>query len=84
MYLKSYLEGDTFGELAMMYNAPRAATIQCSKEGILYGLDRMTFKNIVQESASKRREKFRQFLSKISILSEIDPYEREQLCDILK
>jgi len=30
-----------------MYNAPRAASIKCSKSGILYGLDRQTFKNII-------------------------------------
>jgi cAMP-dependent protein kinase regulator len=57
-----------------MYNAPRAASIKCSKEGVLYGLDRQTFKNIVDESANRRREKFRSMLSNISILSEIDPY----------
>lgn len=68
----------------MMYNAPRAASIKCTKDGILYGLDRLTFKNIVEEAANRRRQKFREILSKISILSEIDPYEREQLCDILK
>ena len=68
----------------MMYNAPRAASINCVSDGILYGLDRATFKHIVEESAIRRRSKFRNILSKISILAEIDPYEREQLCDILK
>ena len=68
----------------MMYNAPRAASIQCTSSGTLYGLDRATFKHIVEESAIRRRNKFRDILCRISILSEIDPYEREQLCDILK
>jgi cAMP-dependent protein kinase regulator len=83
-YLKTYKTGETFGELALMYTAPRAATIVCSKPGVLYGLDRQTFKRVVEEAATRRREKFRVILSKVSILSEIDPYEREQLCDILK
>jgi len=30
-----------------MYTAPRAATIKCSKKGVLYGLDRQTFKHII-------------------------------------
>lgn len=38
-----------------MYNAPRAATIVCAKPGVLYGLDRSTFINIVQEAAMKKR-----------------------------
>jgi len=27
--LKTYKHGEAFGELALMYNAPRAATIVC-------------------------------------------------------
>lgn len=44
-----------FGELALMYNAPRAATIQCTTEGVVYGLDRMTFQNIIQEATQAKR-----------------------------
>ncbi|MFO0131895.1 MAG: cyclic nucleotide-binding domain-containing protein [bacterium] len=29
-----------FGELALLYNAPRAATIECITECILFSLDR--------------------------------------------
>lgn len=28
-YLKTYKTGEAFGELSLMYNAPRAATITC-------------------------------------------------------
>ena len=66
-----------------MYNAPRAATIKCSKVGVIYGLDRQTFKRIIEEASNKRRGKFQAILSKVEILSQIDPYEKEQLCDIL-
>ncbi len=38
-----------------MYTAPRAASIKCSKQGTLYGLDRQTFKHIIEEAANKRR-----------------------------
>jgi cAMP-dependent protein kinase regulator len=52
--MKTYLTGESFGELALMYNSPRAATIRCSKSGILYGLDRQTFINIVQQLAQNK------------------------------
>ncbi len=39
-----------------MYNAPRAATIKCKTVGKLYGLDRSTFTNIIQEAAMKKRK----------------------------
>ena len=67
-----------------MYNAPRAASIKASNDGKLFGLDRATFNHIVQESASKKRKYYSNILSKVEILAQIDPYEKEQLCDTLK
>jgi len=67
-----------------MYNAPRAASIKSKGDGKLFGLDRTTFNNIVQEAATKKRKYYSSILSKVEILAEIDPYEKEQLCDTLK
>lgn len=64
-YLKTYKTGEYFGQLALMYTAPRAASIKCKTPGVLYGLDRLTFKHIIQEAANKRREKFTNFFSKV-------------------
>lgn len=83
-YLKTYKVGDFFGELALMYNAPRAASIKCKTPGKLFGLDRATFNHIVQESATKKRKYYSEILSKVEILAEVDPYEKEQMCDILR
>jgi len=83
-YLKTYQPGEFFGELALMYNAPRAASIRCKNAGKLYGLDRYSFNNIVQEAATKKRKYYSEVLSKVDILADIDPYEKEQLCDSLK
>lgn len=38
--LKMYNPGEAFGELALLYNAPRAATITAESECVLYVLDR--------------------------------------------
>ena len=38
--------GESFGELALMYNCPRAATIKCAKAGTLIALDRATFRSV--------------------------------------
>lgn len=64
-FLKTYLTGDAFGELALMYNAPRAATIVCKTPGKMYSLDRLTFVNIVQEAAIKKRKANLEVLSKV-------------------
>ena len=45
----TYYKGDAFGELALMYNTPRAATVQCINAGTLWALDRVAFRQILME-----------------------------------
>lgn len=50
-FLKNYVPGEAFGELALLYNAPRAATITALNDATLYSLDWHTFNFIVKGSA---------------------------------
>ena len=83
-YLKTYIPGESFGELALLYNAPRAASIITKTKCDLWVLDRETFTNIVKDAAQKKREKYETFLKKVDILSTIDTYELTQICDAVK
>ncbi|PFH36401.1 cAMP-dependent protein kinase regulatory subunit [Besnoitia besnoiti] len=76
--------GDAFGELALMYNAPRAATVIAADDMQLWALDRDSFTNIVRDAAAKKREIFEESLKEVSILKDMDPYERSKLSDALK
>lgn len=80
-YLKTYQPGEAFGELALLYNAPRAATIKASSDCIFWVLDRECFNHIVKDSAAKKRERYEHFLTQVDLLSEMDPYERGKLAD---
>lgn len=79
--MKKYEKGDAFGELALLYNAPRAATITTETECTLWVLDRETFNHIVKDASRKRREKYEEFLMKVKILESMDSYERSVLSD---
>ena len=83
-YLKTYKPGESFGELALLYNAPRAATIRAKTDSTCWALDRECFNNIVKDAAMKKREKYENTLKKVEILKSIDPYELGQICDALK
>ena len=82
-YLKTYVPGEAFGELALLYNAPRAASIIAEDEAVCYKLDRDCFNNIVKESAIKRRQRYDEFVQKIELLQELDAFERGKLTDAL-
>lgn len=83
-YLKTYIPGESFGELSLLYNAPRAANIIAKTDSVLFALDRETFNHIVKDAAMKRRERYENFLKKVELLQSMDPYERMQLADGLK
>ncbi len=83
-YLKTYTSGEAFGELALLYNAPRAANIKAKTNGTLFKLDRDTFTNIVSKGAQARREKYEKFLRKMDIFSTLDDYEITNLSEALR
>jgi cAMP-dependent protein kinase regulator len=50
-FLKVYNPGEAFGELSLLYNAPRAASIIANEDCICWALDRECFNNIVKDAA---------------------------------
>jgi cAMP-dependent protein kinase regulator len=80
----TYKAGDAFGQLALMYNAPRAATCRVSSaQAKLWTLDRVSFKVVIASSAIRRRQGFVDFLSHVPILKSLSDAERLLLADSL-
>ncbi|KAK8095892.1 hypothetical protein PG999_013914 [Apiospora kogelbergensis] len=77
--------GGSFGELALMYNAPRAATVMSAESGCnLWALDRVTFRRILMESTFARRRMYENFLEEVPLLKSLTPYERSKIADALE
>ena len=76
--------GTSFGELALMYNAPRAATVVSTEPSVLWQMDRVTFRRIIMDSAFQRRRMYESFLEEVPILSSLTPYERSKIADALE
>mmetsp|Transcript_53952 Transcript_53952/g.115886 ORF Transcript_53952/g.115886 Transcript_53952/m.115886 type:complete len:369 (+) Transcript_53952:81-1187(+) len=75
--------GASFGELALLYNVPRAATVRCAEAGGLWCLDRESFQMMLVTAESTKNREYESFLSQISVLSSLNSYELAQLSDCL-
>ena len=78
-----YKTGGSFGELALMYNAPRAATVTATQESVLWSVDRKTFRKIVITSRQERAKYYENFLKSVPLFSKLTDNERSQLADAL-
>merc|ERR1719427_1780778 len=77
-------EGGSFGELALIYGTPRAATVKASSDVKLWGIDRDSYKRILMESTIKKRKIYEDFLGTVSILEDLDKWERLTIADALE
>lgn len=75
--------GASFGELALMYNVPRAATVCCAEPGGLWCLDRECFQMMLVTQENSRSREFEGFLSQIDILSALNRFELGKMSDLL-
>ncbi|XP_033736050.1 cAMP-dependent protein kinase regulatory subunit isoform X1 [Pecten maximus] len=77
-------EGGSFGELALIYGTPRAATVKAKGDVKLWGIDRDSYRRILMGSTIRKRKMYDEFLSKVSILENLDKWERLTVADSLE
>ncbi|KRX92773.1 cAMP-dependent protein kinase regulatory subunit [Trichinella pseudospiralis] len=77
-------ENGSFGELALIYGTPRAATVLAKTRVKLWALDRDTYRRILMGSTIRKRKQYEEFLSKVKILEDLDKWERLTVADALE
>ena len=80
----NYSAGASFGELALMYNCPRAATVRATSRCKLWAMDRSSFRAILMSTGSKTRSLYESFLESVPLFSGMRKDERVKIADVLR
>jgi len=76
--------GGSFGELALIYNTPRAATVIATTDVRLWSINRVTYRKVLMDSTTRKRTMYEEFLDKVPILRPLLKYERLTVADALE
>ena len=80
----SYKKGDGFGELALLYNSPRAASVRAtSADAFAYALDRLAFRQLVMAHNSSVKHGLEQYLSAVPLLQGLAEGAIARLADVM-
>jgi len=83
-FLTTICEGGSFGELALIYGTPRAATVKARTDVKLWVIDRDSYRRILMGSTIRKRKMYEELLAKVSILENLDEWERLTIADALE
>ena len=71
--------GEGFGELALLHDNPRSATIRCAEKTTLWGIDRQMFRKVIEEMNTQIYEQNREFLEKVTLLQPLSSTQKDSL-----
>ncbi|RLN73870.1 hypothetical protein BBJ28_00006597 [Nothophytophthora sp. Chile5] len=80
----TYTNGDAFGELALLYNCPRAATIRATTGCILWTVERTMFRKIMATTASATQLARVNFLKNVELLQRLSNNQLQKVAAALK
>ncbi|XP_025945459.1 cGMP-dependent protein kinase 2 isoform X4 [Apteryx rowi] len=73
-----------FGELAILYNCTRTASVKAITNVKTWALDREVFQNIMRVTAQTRQEQYRSFLRSVSLLKSLPEDKLTKIMDCLE
>lgn len=80
-HVGSCSSGGSFGELALLYDSPRAASCVAHTECELWKVDQKTFRHILANSTNSQKQDVHHILTKVPFLAELDVLDLSKLSD---
>ncbi|KAM6956370.1 cGMP-dependent protein kinase 2 [Aplochiton taeniatus] len=76
--------GTAFGELAILYNCQRTATVQAVSQCHIWALNRQTFQSIMMRTTQARDNEYFSFLRSVSLLQDLPKEKLAKIVDCLE
>jgi len=76
--------GVAFGELALLHNAPRAATVTAEEPVVAWSLDEVSFKMILMGKSQQDNATYIGFIGQVPLLKNLSPEAAQELAGCLK
>jgi CRP-like cAMP-binding protein len=75
--------GDSFGELALLYDAPRAATVTALADCKLYRVNQVAFRRILRDVAEETADEKISLLKNVTFLQEVSESDLQRLAAVM-
>ncbi|CAL8394173.1 unnamed protein product [Arctogadus glacialis] len=82
--LRSLMCGDVFGELAILYNCKRTATVKAKSAVRLWCMERQTYRTIMTNKSKKKREELLGFLKTSRTLKDLNDIQLSKIIDSME
>jgi CRP-like cAMP-binding protein len=74
--IKILKKGESFGELALLHDAPRSGSIKAISNCLLWTMERKNFRKIIEHINKITYEENLQFIDSVSVLSHMEQYQK--------
>jgi len=82
-YVGTVTSKGSFGELALLYLVPRAATVKAKSASTVWVIDRGSFKNILMKVSTQKNAEYVKYLDRVEILNSLLKEEKVAVAQAL-
>lgn len=75
--------GDVFGEMSLVYNCPRSATVVATSDCVVWVLGRAVFRDMMQQASQDALAQREVFLNSVPLLAPLPAHAKANLVDAL-
>eukprot|EP00112_Aurelia_sp_Birch-Aquarium-sp1_P006621 Seg1727.3 transcript_id=Seg1727.3/GoldUCD/mRNA.D3Y31 product="cGMP-dependent protein kinase egl-4" protein_id=Seg1727.3/GoldUCD/D3Y31 len=76
--------GTLFGELAILYNCTRTASVKAVEECLTWVVDRHVFQAVMRRTGIIRREEYLRFLKSVALLKDLSEEQMYKIVDVVE